>query len=1054
MSDSNPPPLPAGAGDTSSAPVDIEAQLKALLAGLGQDADGDKNADNNTNFSTGEHESEEQSEDAATEAARKLIENALYSESSNLEAGVHPTADEQRETEPVEEPQQVDPVSDSTRPSASADMESLLLEQTLAEVQKALADDQGLSGQDSESQPETNVRSTQDIESSKTVQDSHIAIADQEPDTKENDEQNTDVDQGSLNALIQNALTALDDQPERERQDNQDDVPQAPKPLHEEPTVLEHPSSKEQTQHDTFSSDSGASRPSGEPDQAALASAIANALAGVGTRADDTDGSVTETSLQDQIAAAVASVSQEILPVHEDTNQHDTAAITEALVSSLSGEGANHNQEPDVLHIQQELQRILANDVSQQVSADTESHPQQASQTEANEDGEPEFDADAAAASVAEALAKALQQGAGDIDGESGNASAEETELAAQKALMEQLSSALREESAGHIQGQTGDEQHSVEGVDVQAMAELLSGSDLESTLSSILSGMNDPPQQEEPPRSNLSIAETLAISRSNIEKSREKLAKRIDPMLNRRGYLQSWSVRRQQHQQQQQRQHQEQPRQTIQPQQDADIDPLLQFSSETLPSQEEQSSDQIESGDGAEVPADSMLAALLLAKQMIGDEEATSEGQDLSLNEDAMEAVQQALQALSKSIQEEGASGTTTENNLTSDSTTAGNTPIFSSLDQFRTTRKYKPRRYRANAVLTPEDKERIRMDNRERKKRWRSNNNIRNKDNDLRARLHRRATNMFGPEDSPEKKSWFDKEFQKRREKRMLREMQLDPDFQRDDENSNGFVNINSNNNANGNSSSAESLRAALEILGKTEGLNEGLAQTVDSLVKDPQLLKTLMGDLFGNEESNNVSNNTSTATNYTFQPHANVNKPIAGGGIMSTFKIRKTESQPRAVQSRPPTAQPQFPSKYPDRGLTTLVRRAMKSRGRNTGGFQQPSQSTQPSVPRVLTNVPPLPNMSAPDPVAAIAGALSMRADNFSDVQQLSQPPQSLKRKPSLETISVTVSPKPPTYFGKPASRPSSVLQPAKKFKTMDNRAKAFGFPPLLSAMSTKR
>lgn len=69
-------------------------------------------------------------------------------------------------------------------------------------------------------------------------------------------------------------------------------------------------------------------------------------------------------------------------------------------------------------------------------------------------------------------------------------------------------------------------------------------------------------------------------------------------------------------------------------------------------------------------------------------------------------------------------------------------------------------------------EYKERIRIDNRERKKKWREGNIERNKDNDLRARVIKRANVMFGEGSTPEKKAWIEEEFHIRREKRLAKQ------------------------------------------------------------------------------------------------------------------------------------------------------------------------------------------------------------------------------------------------------------------------------------------
>lgn len=82
------------------------------------------------------------------------------------------------------------------------------------------------------------------------------------------------------------------------------------------------------------------------------------------------------------------------------------------------------------------------------------------------------------------------------------------------------------------------------------------------------------------------------------------------------------------------------------------------------------------------------------------------------------------------------------------------------------------RPRRTR-NLVRTEEERLRLREEARDRKRKWRDLHAVRNKDNDLRARLLRRAQMIFGARDSPEKTLWIEEEFLKRREKRMLREI-----------------------------------------------------------------------------------------------------------------------------------------------------------------------------------------------------------------------------------------------------------------------------------------
>jgi hypothetical protein len=69
-------------------------------------------------------------------------------------------------------------------------------------------------------------------------------------------------------------------------------------------------------------------------------------------------------------------------------------------------------------------------------------------------------------------------------------------------------------------------------------------------------------------------------------------------------------------------------------------------------------------------------------------------------------------------------------------------------------------------------ESAERIRLENRQRKKKWREANEDRNKDNDLRCRVTKRANKLFGPEASERKAVWIEGEFKRRQSKRQEKE------------------------------------------------------------------------------------------------------------------------------------------------------------------------------------------------------------------------------------------------------------------------------------------
>ena len=72
---------------------------------------------------------------------------------------------------------------------------------------------------------------------------------------------------------------------------------------------------------------------------------------------------------------------------------------------------------------------------------------------------------------------------------------------------------------------------------------------------------------------------------------------------------------------------------------------------------------------------------------------------------------------------------------------------------------------------VMTADERERVRIENRERKKRWRGQNMDRNRDNDLRGRVIRRATQIYGAANTPQKMKWIEAEFQSRKLKRLER-------------------------------------------------------------------------------------------------------------------------------------------------------------------------------------------------------------------------------------------------------------------------------------------
>ncbi|KAJ2749713.1 hypothetical protein IWQ56_007174 [Coemansia nantahalensis] len=64
------------------------------------------------------------------------------------------------------------------------------------------------------------------------------------------------------------------------------------------------------------------------------------------------------------------------------------------------------------------------------------------------------------------------------------------------------------------------------------------------------------------------------------------------------------------------------------------------------------------------------------------------------------------------------------------------------------------------------------MRQENRERKKRWRELNEERNKDNDLRCRVNKRANQLYGAQASAAKEKWIGEEFERRQQRRRDKE------------------------------------------------------------------------------------------------------------------------------------------------------------------------------------------------------------------------------------------------------------------------------------------
>lgn len=223
-----------------------------------------------------------------------------------------------------------------------------------------------------------------------------------------------------------------------------------------------------------------------------------------------------------------------------------------------------------------------------------------------------------------------------------------------------------------------------------------------------------------------------------------------------------------------------------------------------------------------------------------------------------------------------------------------------------------------------SPEYKERIRLENRERKKKWREENAERNKDNDLRSRVLKRATLMFGEKDTQEKKAWVDDEFNKRREKRIAKQKKDEYDRQTkgfDDENldrksfnsreSNALVHdpnlirpvtdiFNIVSNSVHDEDPEAALAATSAATATAAAIYASTHNTTNFKMVESAVSKILLSLM---ENSHSVNQD---------ERIANLSK-----GVTSTFKIDSTPSEMSSINKQ------SLPSKLPDSELTSLVK-----------------------------------------------------------------------------------------------------------------------------------
>lgn len=321
------------------------------------------------------------------------------------------------------------------------------------------------------------------------------------------------------------------------------------------------------------------------------------------------------------------------------------------------------------------------------------------------------------------------------------------------------------------------------------------------------------------------------------------------------------------------------------------------------------------------------LLAALLLAKRAFGSQgeaspEALSDpvvpdkGQSEIVDAETMKAIQAALEAVGTTLAVE-------ENKESKNSEAiSANTPLpplpLPTYTKYPTSRASSPtpsestlqstprnsfsstasplrrprRKLNVGGVLSADERERVRIENRERKKRWRGQNMDRNRDNDLRGRVTRRANQIYGTSNTPQKMKWIEAEFQNRKMKRLERGVGFDT-F--------SFSNYNNNNNnSNGNSKATNPVQSVMpegsqQRFGSTEaegsgnntnGGSEGNSEFICAY--QPNLSTSIGGVWQGKQHSE-----TETQVLRSPQPSGRRNsgsssrtKPLSSGGTNPSF------------------------------------------------------------------------------------------------------------------------------------------------------------------------
>ncbi len=239
----------------------------------------------------------------------------------------------------------------------------------------------------------------------------------------------------------------------------------------------------------------------------------------------------------------------------------------------------------------------------------------------------------------------------------------------------------------------------------------------------------------------------------------------------------------------------------------------------------------------------------------------------------------------------------------------------------------------------------EKTRISNRERKKKWREENDEKNKDNDLRCRVHKRATLVFGENDTEEKLKWIEEEFTKRKEKRINRLKKNEYISQIYNMNNNLHIHnnmINGNNNSSNDSNNNANMNKSNSSISSSYGIADvqrSLASVMESIVKDSNIMKSL-GNVSANPGDNQelIKSITTLVTATIFDQQQSQQNLVnsADAGAIPTFQVI-TSNGGMNDHSNMDTSllvnqrMPDYPTLAPDKALTSFVRAGRQSHSR---------------------------------------------------------------------------------------------------------------------------